>query len=277
MRARAVGVHEPQVCARAFAEHRQRDLCAVRAGRKTLQSRRRGEDFVRTRAIGGNAPEGRGTGLGQVQYARQPRADDPVHTLQGTLAGQAQRVGCQTERVRSVRQQWPVWLEDKRIAIPVVMPADGWLNSEVRLDAGPLSFPIIFNQPPLVIVVVVETPRHEGATRRAEDERLLVGLRIVDETTQFIESLLTQTMEHYVNGSALLTYEQHSFSLRYVIGNEVCDRLGFTSAGRPLNDVTRAGSGTCDSRSLCGVAGNDQVLLGQFQRWWRSFLGRPRT
>ena len=89
------------------------------------------------------------------------------------------------------------------------------------------------------------------------NERLLVGLRIVDKTTQFIESLLTQTMEHYVNGSALLTYEQHSFSLRYVIGNEVCDRLGFTSAGRPLNDVTRAGSGARDSRSLCCVAGND--------------------
>src|SRR5437773_208468 len=103
------------------------------------------------------------------------------------------------------------------------------------------------------------------------NECLLVGLRIVDKTTQFIESLLTQTMEHYVNGSALLTYEQHSFSLRYVIGNEVCDRLGFTSAGRPLNDVTRAGSCACDSRSLCGVAGNDQVLLGQFQRWCKSF------
>jgi len=109
------------------------------------------------------------------------------------------------------------------------------------------------------------------------DECLLVGLRIVNKTTQFIESLLTQTMEYYVNGGALFAYEEHSFSLRYVIGNEVCDRLGFASAGRPLNDVTRAGSGACDSRSLCGVAGNDQVLLGQFQRWWRGFLRRSRT
>src|SRR6266478_5453551 len=57
------------------------------------------------------------------------------------------------------------------------------------------------------------------------NECLLVGPRIVNKTTQFIESLLTQTMEHYVNGGALFTYEQHSFSLRYVIRDEVCDCL----------------------------------------------------
>src|SRR6266446_8759062 len=81
------------------------------------------------------------------------------------------------------------------------------------------------------------------------NECLLVGLRIVNEAAQFIESLLAQAMEHHVNCRALFAHEQHSFSLRYVIGNEVCDRLGFTSAWRPLNDVTRAGSGTGDSRS----------------------------
>ena len=46
--------------------------------------------------------------------------------------------------------------------------------AEVRLEGRPLLVPIVLDEPPLVIVVVVEAPQHEGATGRVEDESLLV-------------------------------------------------------------------------------------------------------
>ena len=46
--------------------------------------------------------------------------------------------------------------------------------AEVRLDGGPLVFPIVFDEPPLVVVVVVEAPGHEGATGGVEDEPFFV-------------------------------------------------------------------------------------------------------
>jgi hypothetical protein len=45
---------------------------------------------------------------------------------------------------------------------------------EVGLDGGPLVLPVVLDQPPLGVVVVVEAPRHEGASGRGEDEPLLV-------------------------------------------------------------------------------------------------------
>jgi hypothetical protein len=35
--------------------------------------------------------------------------------------------------------------------------------TEVSLHRGPFVFPIVFDEPPFVVVVVVEAPRHEGA------------------------------------------------------------------------------------------------------------------
>src|SRR5262249_45757033 len=41
-------------------------------------------------------------------------------------------------------------------------------------DGGPLVLPIVLDEPPFLVVVVVEAPGHEGATGRVVGEPLLV-------------------------------------------------------------------------------------------------------
>lgn len=81
------------------------------------------------------------------------------------------------------------------------------------------------------------------------DERLLVRLRIVNQTTQLIQPLLAQPMEHHVNGRALLADEQDPLPARDVIGDEVRDGLGFARAGRALYDVARSRARPCDCQA----------------------------
>ena len=57
------------------------------------------------------------------------------------------------------------------------------------------------------------------------DKGLLVGLRIVNQTTQFIEALLPQAMENNVDRRALFAHKEHPFSARNIVGDQVGDGL----------------------------------------------------
>src|SRR6185436_15445448 len=98
------------------------------------------------------------------------------------------------------------------------------------------------------------------------NEFLFIRLRIVNETTEFIEALLAKAMKHDVDRGALFANEQHAFAAGDVIRNQVRDRLQFAGAGRALNNVTVTGSGARDGRGLRGVASDDEMLFAQIER-----------
>ena len=106
------------------------------------------------------------------------------------------------------------------------------------------------------------------------DEFLFVGLRIVDQAAEFIEPPLAQPVEHDINRGALFAHEQDAPAPRDVVGDQVCDGLRFARARRALDDVAGAGPGARDGRSLGGVAGNHDMLVGKFEGR-RCFLRRP--
>src|SRR5688572_26254293 len=69
-----------------------------------------------------------------------------------------------------------------------------------------------------------------------------------------------------VDGRALLTNEQDAFPARYIVSNEIGDRLGFSGARRALDNVAAAGSSQGDCCSLSGVAGDHGPFVSPCRR-----------
>ena len=75
---------------------------------------------------------------------------------------------------------------------------------------------------------------------QALDERLLVGLGVVDEARQLVEAALAQPGVDDVDRRPLLAHEQDPLAAGDVVGDEVRDRLRLAGPGRSLDDEALA-------------------------------------
>ncbi len=106
------------------------------------------------------------------------------------------------------------------------------------------------------------------------DERLFVGLRVMDQATERIEPALLEPMEHHVQRRALLADEQHALAASGVVGNQVGDGLRLAGARWALDDEAALAAGQADSGVLCGIRCHHAPLLvcGQGSRRLRFHL-----
>ncbi len=166
------------------------------------------------------------------------------------------------------------------------------MQQRTHSDAGmPVPFPHHFRKTPQTGDILIHRlqgrhPRALGAGIEVDrtqelfvgllevlDERLLVRLRVVDQATELIEPLLAQAMKHHVNRRAFFADEQHPLPAGNIVGDEVGDRLRFACARRTLNNIARSGARPRYGGRLGGIARNDEVLIREFQRRRRCFLG----